>query len=70
MFQNNADSFVTGSFGGIQLADDVTLGESGTASLSWDGSRYSFEKWGYWAEQFKEPVFEAHIDQAVRGRSS
>lgn len=66
MFTNNTNSVVTGSFGVIKLADDIALEESGTTSPSWDGSRYSFEKWGYWAAQFKETAFEAHIDQIER----
>ena len=64
-FQNNANS-VLGAFGAVQLPDDVTLGESGSASLNWNGSLNSFETWGYWAGQYGETVFEAHIDQAVR----
>ena len=64
-FNDNVSS-VLGSFGGTQLADDVTLGESGSATLNWNGSRYDFERWGYWAEQFKDTVFGAYIDQTVR----
>ena len=65
IFRSGSNS-VFGGFGGVQLTDDVTLRESGSATQSRDGSPYSFEKWGYWAEQFRDTVFDAYIDQAVQ----